>query len=77
MYTLSRIAMKTNFRIEQIRMNAIAEVFEDFKKACRHYYETCEGGEEVTKLYHRLEELGANMEAVIDTDLEIRDEVFA
>ena len=77
MYTLSAMSMKTNWMIEQIRRNSIDATFEAFKKAARHYYETCEGGQEVTRLVHELEELGANMEVVIDTDLEIRDEVFA
>lgn len=77
MMTLSARAMRTNYMIEQIRMNAIDATFEEFKKASRHYYETCEGGDKVTKLYHELEELGANMEVVIETDLDIRDEVFA
>ena len=76
MWTLSAMSMRTNWMMEQIRINAIESTFEAFKKATRHYYETCEGGAEVTRLIHELEELGANMEVVIDTDLEIRDEVF-
>ena len=43
----------------------------------RHYYETSEGGDIAVKLIHKLEELGANMEVVFDTDLDIRDEVEA
>ena len=77
MWTLSASSMRTNWIIGQIRMDAIDSTFEAFKKATRHYYETCEGGAEVTRLIHRLEELGADMEVVIETDLEIRDEVFA
>lgn len=77
MYTLSEMSLKTEWMMEQIRRNAIDTTFEEFKKASKHYYETCEGGQEVTRLYHELEELGANMDVVVDVDMEIRDEVFA
>ena len=76
MMTLSAMSLRTEWMIEQIRRNAIDATFEAFKKAAKHYYETSEGGEEVTRLIHELEELGANYEVIIDTDLEIRDEVF-
>lgn len=76
MMTLSQTVLRTNYMMEQIRINAINCTFEQFKKAARHYYQTSEGGQEVTRLIHELEDLGANMEIVIDTDLEIRDEVM-
>ncbi len=76
MFTLQGLRMKTDAMMEEIRRRAIDDTFEKFKVATRHYYETCEGGREVERLIHELEELGANMEAVIDEDLSIRDEVF-
>lgn len=76
MRTLQDMKMKTDYMMEQMRINAINDTFEKFKEAARHYYETSEGGKEVTKLINELEELGANMEYVIVTDLQIRDEVF-
>jgi hypothetical protein len=76
MRTLQDMKMKTEYMMEQMRINAINDTFEKFKEAARHYYETSEGGKEVTKLINELEELGANMEYVIVTDLQIRDEVF-
>ena len=38
--------------------------------------QTCEGYGEVEKLIKQLEELGVDMEVIIDIDLAIRDEVF-
>lgn len=75
MRTLQGMKMNVNYMMEQIRVNAINDTFEKFKKSDRHYYETSEGGSEVTKLIKELEELGANMEYVMEVDLQIRDEV--
>ena len=75
MRTFQEMRMNVDYMMEQMRRNAIDSTFEKFKKADRHYYETCEGGDEVTKLIKELEELGANMEYVIEVDLQIRDEV--
>ena len=75
MRTLQGMRMNVDYMMEQIRINAINDTFEKFKKADRHYYETSEGGSEVTKLIKELEELGANMEYITEVDLEIRDEV--
>lgn len=74
MMTLQGMRMRTDYMIEQIRIRAIEDTFEKFKEADRKYYQTSEGGDNVTKLYKELEELGANMEKVIDADLQIRDE---
>lgn len=76
MRTLQGMRMNVDYMMEQMRINSINDTFEKFKKADRHYYETSEGGSEVTKLFKELEELGANMEYVIEVDLEIRNEVF-
>lgn len=74
--TLSVMVLKTNYMMEAMRQRAIEDTFEKFKTATRHYYETCYGGDEVTKLTHELENLGVDPEILIDTDLNIRDEVF-
>ena len=76
MRTLQGMRMNVDYMMEQIRINAINDTFEKFKKADRLYYETSDGGDGVTKLIKELEELGANMEYVIEVDLEIRNEVF-
>lgn len=75
MRTLQSMRMNTDYMMEQIKINAINDTFEKFKKADKHYYETSEGGSEVTKLIKELEELGANMEYVTEVDLQIRDEI--
>ena len=75
MRTLQGMRMNVDYMMEQIRINAINDTFEKFKTADRHYYETSEGGSEVTKLIKELEELGANMEYITEVDLQIRDEV--
>ena len=76
MLTLQGMRMRTDYMMELMRIDAINDTFEKFKNADRHYYETCEGGDEVTRLFKELENLGANIDYVIDTDLQIRDEVF-
>ena len=76
MRTLQGMRMNTDYMMEQIRVNAINDTFAKFKKADKHYYETSEGGSEVTKLIKELEELGANMEYITEVDLQIRNEVF-
>ena len=75
MRTFQEMRMNVNYMMEQMRRNAIDSTFEKFKNADKHYYETCEGGDEVAKLIKELEELGANMEYVFEVDLQIRDEV--
>ena len=76
MRTLQGMRMNVDYMMEQIKINAINDTFEKFKKADKHYYETSEGGSEVTKLIKELEELGANMEYITEVDLQIRNEVF-
>lgn len=76
-FTIQGLRMKSEYMMEKIRQSAVLETFEQFKKADEHYYRTSEGGAEVTRLIKELENLGANMEIVTDTDLEIRDKIFA
>lgn len=76
MRTFQEMRMNVDYMMEQIRINAINDTFEKFKQADRHYYETSDGGDEVTKLFKELEGLGANMEYITEVDLEIRNEVF-
>ena len=77
MWTLSQMSLKTETMMEQMRRNAIDYTLQQYVAAARHYYETCECGDTCTTLIHELEELGANMDAVIEIDLAIRDEVEA
>lgn len=76
MMTLSRMAMRTNYMIEQMRINAINETFEQWKEATRKYYEQGYDNGETTRLYKELERLGMDMDVVFDTDYEIREEIF-
>lgn len=76
MYTLSQVALRTNYMMEQIRLKAIETTWKQFKEADRRYYETCEGGQEVTKLIHELQGYGVDLDEIADVDLAIRDEVF-
>ena len=76
-FTIQGLRMKSEYMIEKIRQDAILETFEQFKKAAEHYYRTSEGGAEVTRLIKELENLGTDMEIIVDVDLEIRDKVFA
>ena len=76
MFTLQGLRMKTEAMMEQMRRDAIDRTFEQFRAADRRYYETCVGGEEVTRLFHILEDFGVDTIAIVETDLEIREEVF-
>jgi hypothetical protein len=75
--TMSRMAMKTAWMMEEMRRNAIDDTFKRFQKLARDYYTNgydVTGGE-LEKTIKELEKLGANMDAVLDEDLKIRDEV--
>lgn len=74
--TLSTMVMRTNYMIEEIRRQAIETTWKQFKEADRRYYETCEGGREVTKLILELYGYGVDPDEITDVDLAIRDEVF-
>ena len=76
MRTFQEMKMNVDYMMEQMRTSAINDTFDKFKKASRHYYETCEGGSEVTRLIKELDDLGANIEYIFEVDLEIRNEVF-
>lgn len=76
MYTLSQMSVMTNYMMEQMRLNAIEETLKQFREADRHYYETSEGGQEVTRLIHELEGYGVDIDEISDIDLEIRDQVY-
>lgn len=75
--TMSRMAMKTAWMMEEMRRNAIDTTFEKFKKLTRDYYingyDASEG--ELDKTIRELERLGANMDVVLDTEFEIREEL--
>ena len=57
MRTLQGMRMNVDYMMEQIRINSINDTFEKFKKADKHYYETSDGGSEVTKLIKELGKL--------------------
>ena len=63
--------------MEELRRQAINETFEQWKEATRKYYTQGYDSGETTKLYKELERLGANIDILFDTDLEIREEVFS
>ena len=76
MFTLQGLMMKTDYMMEEIRRRAVDDTLARFQTADRHYYETCEGGAEVTRLIHELEDLGVDPEWLVEEDLRIRDTVF-
>lgn len=75
--TMSIMAMKTAWMMEEMRRNAIDETFKTYKKLIRDYYingyDASEG--ELDKTIRELERLGANMDVVLDTEFEIREEL--
>lgn len=76
--TMSRMAMKTAWMMEKMRQDAINSTFETYKKLIRDYYINgydVTGGE-LDKTIRELEELGANMDVVLETEFQIREEVL-
>ena len=75
--TMSRMAMKTAWMMEEMRRNAIDTTFETYKRLIRDYYingyDASEG--ELDKTIRELERLGANMDVILDTEFEIREEL--
>ncbi len=75
--TMSTMAMKTAWMMEEMRRNAIDTTFEKYKRLIRDYYingyDASEG--ELDKTIRELERLGANMDVVLDTEFEIREEL--
>ncbi len=76
MLGIQGMMLRTAYMMEQMKINAIADTFEKFKSAARNYYTQGYDNGETVKLIKELQELGADMDVVYDTDFEIRNEVF-
>ena len=76
MLTLQGMRMRTEYMMEQMRINAIEDTFEKWKAAVRNYYTVGYDNGETTKFYKELERLGADTEILIDEDFKIREEVL-
>ena len=75
MFTIHELRMKTEAMMERMRRNAIDATFERFKEAAYKYYAQGYDNGELEAIIKELEELGANMEEVLDADLAIMEEV--
>lgn len=75
MRTFQGMRMRTDWMMEQLRRQAIDETWKKWEAAAFNYYRQGYDNGESVKLIKELERLGANSEAIIDRDLEIRDEV--
>ncbi|MCM1559617.1 MAG: hypothetical protein NC123_08735 [Butyrivibrio sp.] len=67
--------LRTEYMMEQIRIDAIEDTLRKWKEALKKYYEVGYDNGETTRLYKELEKLGADTEKLIEIDLSIRDEV--
>lgn len=76
MMNLQTMRMRTEYMMETMRQNAIMETFEKWKNAVREYYTNGYDNGETTKYYKELENLGANMDVLIDEDFRIREEIL-
>lgn len=75
MMSLYGMMAKTAYMMDMMRKDAIDSTFWEWKKAVRAYYQAgCDNGE-TTRLYKQLEALGANMEFLVEVELDIRDAV--
>lgn len=77
MMTIQGLMMKTDYMMEQIRLQAVEHTIEEFKKAAYRYYRQGYDNGETVALIKELKELGADDEYVTDLDLSIMDEVMA
>lgn len=78
MLTLQGLRMKTEYMMEEIRQRAVAASLEKLRTALRRYYETCEGGDECTRLIRELEDdLGVDPEEIFEIDWQIREQVLS
>lgn len=73
MFALDTMRRKTAYMMEALKYQAIEETFKKWEQATHSYYSIGYDNGETTKYYKELEDLGANMEALVDIDLEIRD----
>lgn len=69
------LRMKTAYMMEEMRRRAIDTTVEQMKEAARRYYRQGYDNGELTASIRELEELGANMEMVVEIELAVRDEV--
>lgn len=71
MKSLQQMRHRVNLISEKIRQEAIEASIQKFKDLCENYWRTGDGAGEINELYHKLEELGANMEYIDKLDDEI------
>lgn len=77
MMSLSQMALKTNYMMEQMRLDALNNTMKKWKGALMHYYTQGYDNGESTKLYNELIKFGANPEKLFDIDFDIRESVEA
>ena len=73
MLTFQGMRMRTNYIMEQLRINAIDSTLKKFMSAAEAYYTNGYDNGETVKLIKELESLGANMDIVYDIDYDIRE----
>ena len=76
MITLSEMSLKTQYMMEQMRLQAIEDTFNKYREALKNYYTQGYDNGESVKYYKELEELGVEFEVLFETDMEIRDSVY-
>lgn len=75
MMSLQGLRLRTEYMMEQMRIDAIEDTLKKWKEALKKYYEVGYDNGETTRLYKELEKLGADAEKLVEIDLSIRDEV--
>ena len=75
MTTLSTMAMRTHYMIEQMRIDALESTMKKWKGALAHYYTQGYDNGDTTKLYNELIKLGADPDELFDIDFEIHDSI--
>jgi len=68
--------MKTEWMMQELQRQAIAETLPKWEEAIRTYYRQGYDNGESVKLYKDLESMGADPEDLINREFEIREEIL-
>ena len=72
--TLSQMALRTNYMMEQMRIDAINDSMKKWKEALHTYYSQGYDQRQTTKFYNELVRLGVDPDELFDIDFEIREQ---
>lgn len=75
MIGIGEIIVRNRMMMEQMRLKAVGTTYRRFCEAAREYYQKGYDSGELAVLVRELYELGADPEELLETELDIREEV--